>query len=87
MEALFNYQQDHFTENSDKSEAPYYVPSCMDERRNISLFQRGQRDHKKRQDTLTQVNMSPRREQSNNNQSVDGIYAAAFDINKTTGSE
>lgn len=29
LEALFNYQGDHMTEN-DESEAPFYVPSCMD---------------------------------------------------------
>ena len=33
LEALFNYQGDHLTEN-DESEAPFYVPSCMDDRRN-----------------------------------------------------
>ena len=31
LEALFNYQAEHLTDNEEnESEAPFYVPSCME---------------------------------------------------------
>ena len=46
------------------------------------------RRDKQREDTLTQVNMSPRNQHRNENQSVDAIYqSAAFDLVKSAGSE
>mmetsp|Transcript_43855 Transcript_43855/g.58132 ORF Transcript_43855/g.58132 Transcript_43855/m.58132 type:complete len:84 (+) Transcript_43855:257-508(+) len=61
LEALFNFQGDHLTEN-DESEAPFYVPSCMDDCRaprfyGSELFQKYRGRHQ-REETLTQVNMS-----------------------------
>lgn len=54
LEALFNYQGEHLTEN--ESEAPFYVPSCMDSihnsRRHYSSFF-PKYCGKQRQETLT----------------------------------
>ena len=81
LEALFNYQADHLTEN-DESEVPFYVPSCMDSQQNIrnhgsELFVKEKN-----------VQMASALDFKNDNQSVDAIYnSTAFEFVKSTGSE
>ena len=80
LEALFNYQGDHMTEN-DESEAPFYVPSCMDARpRNPhrhGYHPIHKHRNKQREETLTQVNVSQ------NQELVDAIYkSSTFDLVK-----
>ena len=47
LEALFNYQAEHLTDNEEnESEAPFYVPSCMESQKLIRFC--GSQHHERR---------------------------------------